>query len=67
MKLSLIHSKLKIKHGNFDDEFPEQRMATKYLTGNEKYWKLEEILEEIHWLLPKFYEMVVAQIMILIW
>ena len=36
MKLSLTHSKLKIKHGSFDDEFPEQRMATKYLTGNEK-------------------------------
>ena len=36
MKLSLIHSKLKIKHGSFDDEFPEQRMATNYLTGNEK-------------------------------
>ena len=36
MKLSLIHSKLKIKHGSFDDEFPEQRMVTKYLTGNEK-------------------------------
>jgi len=36
MKLSLIHSKLKIKHGSFNDEFPEQRMATKYLTGNEK-------------------------------
>ena len=36
MKLSLIHSKLKIKHGSFDDEFPEQKMATKYLTGNEK-------------------------------
>jgi FkbM family methyltransferase len=36
MKLSLIHSKLKIKHGSFDDEFPEQRMAIKYLTGNEK-------------------------------
>ena len=35
MKLSLIHSKLKIKHGSFDDEFPEQRMAIKYLTGNE--------------------------------
>lgn len=36
MKLSLIHSKLKIKHGSFNDEFPEQRMATKYLSGNEK-------------------------------
>ena len=36
MKLLSIHSKLKIKHGSFDDEFPEQRMATKYLTGNEK-------------------------------
>jgi len=36
IKLSLIHSKLKIKHGSFNDEFPEQRMAMKYLTGNEK-------------------------------
>lgn len=36
MKLSLIHSKLKIIHGSFNDEFPEQKMATKYLTGNEK-------------------------------
>lgn len=36
MKLSLIHSKLKIKHGSFYDEFPEQKMAIKYLTGNEK-------------------------------
>jgi hypothetical protein len=35
-KLSLIHSKLKIKYGSFNDEFPEQMMATKYLTGNEK-------------------------------
>ena len=36
IKLSLIHSKLKIKHGSFYDEFPEQKMETKYLTGNEK-------------------------------
>lgn len=36
MKLSLIHSKLKIKHGSLNDEFPEQKMATIYLTGNEK-------------------------------
>lgn len=36
IKLSLIHSKLKIKYGSFYDEFPEQKMATKYLTGNEK-------------------------------
>jgi FkbM family methyltransferase len=36
MKLSLIHSKLKIIHGSFNDEFPEQKMAIKYLTGNEK-------------------------------
>ena len=36
MKLSLVHSKLKINHGSFDDEFPEQRMAIKYLNGNKK-------------------------------
>ena len=36
MKLSLIHSKLKIKYGGFHQEYPEQRMTVKYLTGNEK-------------------------------
>jgi FkbM family methyltransferase len=35
-KLSNIHSKLQIKYGSFNEEFPEQRMVTRYLTGNEK-------------------------------
>lgn len=35
-KLSLIHSNLKIKYGNFSQELPEQKMVVKYLTGNEK-------------------------------
>ena len=35
-KLKNIHSKLKIKYGSFDEEFPEQTMVTQYFTGNEK-------------------------------
>ena len=35
-KLKKIHSKLKIKHGNFREELPEQKMVVRYLTGNEK-------------------------------
>jgi FkbM family methyltransferase len=35
-KLHGIHSKLNIKHGTFNDELPEQKMAVRYLTGNEK-------------------------------
>jgi FkbM family methyltransferase len=31
-----IHSKLKIHYGNLDEEFPEQKMAVRYLTGKEK-------------------------------
>lgn len=31
-----IQSKLQIKHGTFNDELPEQKMAVRYLTGNEK-------------------------------
>lgn len=31
-----LHQKLKINHGTFDDEFPEQKMVVKYFTGNEK-------------------------------
>jgi len=34
--LKNIHSKLKIKHGSLYDEVPEQKLAIKYLTGNEK-------------------------------
>jgi len=35
-KISLIHSTLKINHGSFNDELPEQKMAVRYLTGTEK-------------------------------
>ena len=34
--LSIIHHNLKIKHGSFKDELPEQKMAVRYLRGNEK-------------------------------
>jgi FkbM family methyltransferase len=36
MEAYMIHSKLQIKHGSFRDELPEQKMAIRYLTGNEK-------------------------------
>ena len=35
-KIDVLHSKLKIKYGNFNEELPEQKMAVRYLTGNEK-------------------------------
>lgn len=35
-KLKYIHSKLKIGYGSFQDEYPEQIMAVRCLTGNEK-------------------------------
>lgn len=35
-KISSIHSTLKILHGGFHDELPEQKMAVRYLTGTEK-------------------------------
>jgi len=35
-KLNSIHNKLRIKYGNFNEELPEQKMAARYLTGNEK-------------------------------
>jgi FkbM family methyltransferase len=35
-KLINIQSKLKINYGIFDEELPEQKMVTRYLTGNEK-------------------------------
>lgn len=35
-KLIKIQNNLKIEFGSFNDEFPEQLMATRYLTGNEK-------------------------------
>lgn len=35
-RLSDIHSKLQIMYGSLNEEFPEQMMAARYLTGNEK-------------------------------
>lgn len=35
-KLKNIHSKLKLKHGSMKDELPEQKMAVRYLRGQEK-------------------------------
>ena len=35
-RLTEIHSHLKMKHGDLNEEVPEQKMAIKYLTGNEK-------------------------------
>ena len=35
-KLRQIHLGLKLEGGSFNEEFPEQLMATRYLTGNEK-------------------------------
>lgn len=35
-KIKNIHSKLKLKYGSFNEELPEQKMAVKYLNGNEK-------------------------------
>jgi FkbM family methyltransferase len=35
-KLNIIHNKLNIKYGTLNDELEEQKMALKYLTGNEK-------------------------------
>jgi FkbM family methyltransferase len=36
LKTSNIHSKLKILHGSFNEELPEQKLAVRYLKGNEK-------------------------------
>jgi len=35
-KIQNIHSTLKLNHGNFKSELPEQKMSVRYLTGNEK-------------------------------
>ena len=35
-KITNIHSNLKINYGSLNDELPEQKMAIRYLTGNEK-------------------------------
>ena len=35
-KISEIHNQLKLNYGIFEHELPEQKMALRYLTGNEK-------------------------------
>jgi FkbM family methyltransferase len=35
-KLAELHSRLQIRHGSFTDEYPEQLMAARFLTGREK-------------------------------
>jgi len=35
-KLQVIHNKYKLDYGSFNEEVPEQKMAIKFLTGNEK-------------------------------
>jgi len=35
-KLLLLHKQLQLNYGSFYEEFPEQKMATRYLKGNEK-------------------------------
>jgi FkbM family methyltransferase len=39
-KLNYIHGNLKFKYGNIYDELPEQKMAVRFLTGNEKVLEL---------------------------
>ena len=39
-KLQNIHSRLKIVHGSLNGELPEQKMVTRYLTGDEKVLEL---------------------------
>jgi len=36
VKLNILHSKLNLKYGSFNEELPEQKMAVRYLKGNEK-------------------------------
>jgi FkbM family methyltransferase len=35
-KVAKLHSTLKLNYGSFKEELPEQKMAIRYLTGNEK-------------------------------
>jgi FkbM family methyltransferase len=35
-RLDFIHGQLKIEFGSFQEEYPEQEMVVKYITGNEK-------------------------------
>lgn len=39
-EISKLHSIIKIKHGDFKDELPEQKMVLMYLNGNEKVLEL---------------------------
>lgn len=35
-KITILHSTLKIKYGQLQEEYPEQKMTARYLTGKEK-------------------------------
>jgi len=39
-KLEMIHKTVQLKYGKMDDELPEQRIAVRYLTGNERVLEL---------------------------
>ena len=39
-KLEMIHKRVQLKYGKMDDELPEQRIAVRYLTGNERVLEL---------------------------
>ena len=39
-KIDNIHQRLRIHHGYFHDELPEQKMVVRYFTGNEKVLEL---------------------------
>ena len=40
VKLANIHSQLKLDYGSFNEEYPEQLMAVRYLTGKENVLEL---------------------------
>jgi FkbM family methyltransferase len=39
-KLEIIHKNIQLKYGSMKDEFPEQKMAVRFLTGNERVMEL---------------------------
>jgi FkbM family methyltransferase len=39
-RLRIIHDKLRFQHGSLEDEFPEQMMVSRFLTGREKVLEL---------------------------
>ena len=40
IRLYHLHNKLKLNYGSFQEELPEQKMAVRYLSGNEKVLEL---------------------------